>query len=164
MSKTLQNILLFVFFMVCIYNILKPVEKRIIQRFNNSYERIYVRFSLQETKRIDISNITITSYSNKDDTITRQGINVLINGDYSNYIQQMVQKLIAKVDTQGVKDIFSDELSLDQFKTQLHYYCYASLDGFYNAYQTCLDLFVEAKISEPESDKTLYDKFYKPRH
>ena len=74
----------------------------------------------------------------------------------------MVQKLIAKVDTQGVKDIFSDELSLDQFKTQLHYYCYASLDGFYNAYQTCLDLFVEAKISEPESDKTLYDKFYKP--
>ena len=107
-------------------------------------------------------NITITSYSNKDDTVTQQGINVLINGDYSNYIQQMVQKLIAKVDTQGVKDIFSDELSLDQFKTQLHYYCYASLDGFYNAYQTCLDLFVEAKISEPESDKTLYDKFYKP--
>ena len=72
MSKTLQNILLFVFFMVCIYNILKPVEKRIIQRFNNNYERINIRFSLQETKRIDISNITITSYNNEiqqcDDT------------------------------------------------------------------------------------------------
>ena len=72
MSKTLQNILLFVFFMVCIYNILKPVEKRIIQRFNNNYERINIRFSLQETKRIEISNITVTSYNNEiqrcDDT------------------------------------------------------------------------------------------------
>lgn len=107
-------------------------------------------------------NITITSYSDKEDTVTQKGLNVLINGDYSNYIQQMVQKLIAKVDTQGIKDIFNDKLSLDEFKRQLHYYCYASLDGFYNAYQTCLDLFVEAKISDPDSDKTLYDKFYKP--
>ena len=82
MSKTLQNILLFVFFMVCIYNILKPVEKRIIQRFNNSYERIYVRFSLQETKRIDISNITITSYNNEiqqcDDTPNIMASNRLV--------------------------------------------------------------------------------------
>ena len=82
MSKTLQNILLFVFFMVCIYNILKPVEKRIIQRFNNSYERIYVKFSLQETKRIDISNITITSYNNEiqqcDDTPNIMASNRLV--------------------------------------------------------------------------------------
>ena len=82
MSKTLQNILLFVFFMVCIYNILKPAEKRIMQRFNNSYERISVKFSLQETKRIDISNITITSYNNEiqqcDDTPNIMASNRLV--------------------------------------------------------------------------------------
>ena len=107
-------------------------------------------------------DITITNYSDSEDVVTKTGLNVVINGDYANYIEQMVEKLIAKVDTQGVKDIFNDDLSLEQFNKQLHYYCYASLDGFYNAYQTCLDLFVEAKISDPNSDKTLYDKFYKP--
>lgn len=82
MSKTLQNILLFVFFTVCIYNILKPVEKHIIQRFNNSYERINVKLSLQETKRIDASNITITSYNNEirqcDDTPNIMASNRLV--------------------------------------------------------------------------------------
>lgn len=105
-------------------------------------------------------DITVENYSDEDDNATYTGFSVTINADYPSYIRQMVEKLIAKVDTQGVKDIFDDELSLDDFKKQLKYYCYASLDGFYNAYQTCLDLFVEANISDENSG--LYDTFYLP--
>lgn len=82
MTKTLQNILLFVFFIICIYNILKPTEKYILQRSSNSYERLNIKLSLNETKRIDISNISITSYNNEveqcDDTPNIMASNRLV--------------------------------------------------------------------------------------
>lgn len=82
MNKITQNTLLLILFMVCIYNILKPIEKSVIQRFNNSYECLNIKFSLNETKRIDISNVTITSYNNEveqcDDTPNIMASNRLV--------------------------------------------------------------------------------------
>lgn len=108
-----------------------------------------------------VGDIILTNYSDDDDTASRIGKNVVIDANYSNYLQQMVDKLIAKVDTQGIQDIFDSELSLSDFKKQIKFYCYASLESFYNAYQTCLDLFTEADISTNTSSE-LYKKFYLP--
>lgn len=151
--------------------------KNCTQASSESAVRMYCR-ALMDTSRFKINvsttafekygnetalwtgDITVTSYSDEDDTATYEGLNVIINADYPHYLTQMVEKLIAKVDTQGIKDIFDDELTIDEFKEQLQYYCYASLESFYNAYQTCLDLFVEANISNTESK--LYNEFYAP--
>jgi 3D (Asp-Asp-Asp) domain-containing protein len=82
MNKIIQNTLLFILFIVCIYNILKPTEKYILRCSSNSYERLNIKFSLGETKRIDISNVSITSYNNKveqcDDTPNIMASNRLV--------------------------------------------------------------------------------------
>ena len=103
--------------------------------------------------------IRLTNYSNEEDTIISDVLTIQIDDDKENLINQMIEKVTAKIDTQGVKDLFSID-SIDDFNMELTKYCLASLESFHNAYQTAINVLTEQGISN-ESNK-FYKDIYLP--
>ena len=109
-------------------------------------------------------SFTLTSYAkdedgDPEDTYTTAVISVTINDDMEEYLNQKIEKIIAKLDTQGVKDIFSIE-TLEEFRTEVKKYSYNMLNSYLSAYQSALDVLTQQGISE--SNNTLYSDLYLP--
>lgn len=113
------------------------------------------------TSQIWKGTVKLTSYSNKEDTATSGELIVQIDGNHKNLINQKIEKATAKIDTLGIKDLFNID-SIDDFNTELKKYCLASLESFYNAYQTAIDVLTEQGVSN-ESDE-FYEDIYVPYH
>ncbi len=103
--------------------------------------------------------VKLTNYSKAEDTAASKVLTVVIDDNIVSFIEQRLQKSTAKIDTIGIKELFSID-DFDLFKAELKKYCLASLKGFSNAYQTVLDVLVEERVSDTESE--FYNDFYVP--
>lgn len=109
-------------------------------------------------------SFTLTSYvkdedGNPEDSYTTSVINVELTDDMTEYLNQKIEKIVAKLDLQGVKDIFKIE-DLDEFKAEIKKYSYNMLNSYLSAYQSALDVLTQQGISE--TNNALYSELYIP--
>lgn len=101
----------------------------------------------------------VTSYFDKEDTATTDFITILINDDEEIYIQQKIDKTMAKYGDTLVTDLFQIKEAAE-FEKELKKYCLNSLNSFSEAYHSALDVLTEHKQSE--EDASFYEKLYVP--
>lgn len=109
-------------------------------------------------------SFTLTSYAKDEegvpkDSYTTTVIDVELTDDMEKYLNQKIEKIVAKLDLQGVKDIFKIE-DLNEFKTEIKKYSYNMLNSYLSAYQSALDVLTQQGISEPNN--ALYNELYIP--
>ena len=108
----------------------------------------------------------LTNYSDEDDTFTSAQISVVINGDYTTFIKQKIDKTLAKEDSDkkyGISALFNIDTSLSDFEKEMKKYCLNRLISFHDACQSCIDILVEQGVSDGQSwSKDMYNKLYVP--
>lgn len=115
----------------------------------------------------------ITNYSDEEDTATSQEITVKVDGQYTAFVKQRLDKALNSAsDTNSSTDIIGlFNLDVDEnyehtsgtFDGELSKYCLNSLNIFYSACQSCMDIMITQGISEDtttELYQTLYYPFY----
>ena len=115
----------------------------------------------------------ITNYSDEEDTATSQEITVKVDGQYTAFVKQRLDKALNSAsDTNYSTDIIGlFNLDVDEnyehtsgtFDGELSKYCLNSLNIFYSACQSCIDIMITQGISEDtttELYQTLYYPFY----
>ena len=112
-------------------------------------------------------NFTVTNYSDEEDTAESAEISITINDDYETFIRQKIEKALKNTqgETESANDIIAlFKLSLDDFKAEIQKYCLTSLNSFYDACQTCLDIMIEQGVADRETwatnDPDLYTELY----
>lgn len=101
----------------------------------------------------------VTSYFDKEDTATTDFITILINDEEEIYIQQKIDKTMAKYGDTLVTDLFQIKEAAE-FEKELKKYCLNSLNSFSEAYHSALDVLTEHKQSE--EDASFYEQLYVP--
>ena len=109
-------------------------------------------------------NFTVTNYSDDTDTATSQIISVIVNDDYSSFVQQRIQKLLNKDDTEDLSISGLFKKSYNDFVVELKKYSLDCLNSFYNSCQSCIDILIEQGIGNESSwsgeDPNLYEELY----
>ena len=107
-------------------------------------------------------NFTVTSYSDDEDTADSEVITVKITEQYDAFLQQKIDKLIAKEDDDqmSIYDVLSTNHTLESFAKAITYYSLNRLKSFYDAIQTCLDVLVESDQASSSAD--FYKDLYVP--
>lgn len=113
----------------------------------------------------------ITNYSDEDDAATSQEIIVKVDGQYTAFVKQCLDKTLNSAsDTNSSTDIIGlFNLDVDEnyehtsgtFDGELSKYCLNSLNIFYSACQSCMDIMITQGISE-DSTTELYQTLYYP--
>lgn len=102
----------------------------------------------------------LTSYSDNEDTAQNTSdIIVEINDDFISYTNQRVDKAMAKINDQGLLDLYKID-SLDKFKDELHKHSAARLTSYESAYQSAIDILIQQGVASDSSD--LHDSIYIP--
>ena len=104
----------------------------------------------------------IENYSDKDDNATSESISITINADYSNYVNQKIQKVLAqsKQDKMDIVGLF--DKSLSDFTNELKKYNLDSLNNLQSICQSCIDIMIEQGIAVNQSwnGTNLYNNLY----
>lgn len=115
---------------------------------------------------------TVTNYSDEEDTATTAEITSSVTDDYETYINQKIDKLINREDTDdlSVSGLFKKELIVTDgvysgdFADELKKYGLSSLRSFHDSCQSCIDVLIEEGVSDSSiwltTQKNLYDEFY----
>ncbi len=86
---------------------------------------------------------------------------IQIDDDYGNFVLQKIKKTIDRDDVYLV-DLFDNEISLNDFKAELKKYCLNRLTSFESAYQTIIDVMIEANVANSSTYGDIYNDLYKP--
>ena len=104
----------------------------------------------------------VTNYSDEEDTAENTGyITITINDDYAYYVEQKIKKTIDRDDVYLV-DMFDSKTDLAVFKEELKKYCLSRLNSFESAYQTIIDVLIEANCSNDSTYGDIYNDLYMP--
>ncbi|MDY5576419.1 MAG: hypothetical protein SPF70_02915, partial [Lachnospiraceae bacterium] len=104
----------------------------------------------------------VTNYSDEEDIAENSGyITVTINDDYAYYVEQKIKKTIDRDDVYLV-DMFDSKTDLAVFKEELKKYCLSRLNSFESAYQTIIDVLIEANCSNDSTYGDIYNDLYMP--
>jgi len=90
-------------------------------------------------------------------------ITVTINDDYECYVKQKIQKTIDRNDIYLV-DIFDIKTELNIFQAELKKYCLNRLTSFESAYQSVIEVLIEADCADYSSYGDIYNALYLPYH
>lgn len=102
----------------------------------------------------------VKSYSDDEDIAENSSlITVQINDDYIAYVNQRIDKVMSKVNDQGLKEIYDIEEDED-FKEELHKYSATRLSSYESAFQSAIDILIEQGVGNTSSD--LYESIYLP--
>lgn len=118
------------------------------------------------TSCIWTGQITLTNYSDDEDTATSETISVDINDDYDNFVKQKIDKLLKKGDAEdySISTLFKKDL--DEFKKSLKQYSSKYLENLHNSCQGCIDILIQQGVADPttweNNNKTLYPNLYVP--
>lgn len=105
---------------------------------------------------------SVKSYSVEDDKAeSKEYITIELNDDYIAFTNQKVEKAMAKLNDQGLQDIFKID-KLDDFKEEIHKYSLQRLNSYESAYQSAIDILIEQKTATTSSPlyKTIYLPYY----
>ena len=116
---------------------------------------------------------TVTNYSDEEDTATTAQITTLVTDDYETYINQKIEKVMNREDTDdlSVSGLFKKELIVSSgtysgdFANELKKYGLKPLQSFHDSCQSCIDVMVEEGISDKSvwlsTQNNLYNSIYK---
>ena len=105
---------------------------------------------------------SVKSYSVEDDKAeSKEYVTIELNDDYIAFTNQKVEKAMAKLNDQGLQDIFKID-KLDDFKEEIHKYSLQRLNSYESAYQSAIDILIEQKTATTSSPlyKTIYLPYY----
>lgn len=109
---------------------------------------------------------SLTNYSDEEDTAISSLVSITINDDYSNFVQQKIQKSLSKNDSDDLSISGLFKKDYDLFCIELQKYSMDCLTRFYDACQGCIDILIEQGIADEKtwsgSDPNLYDDLYLP--
>lgn len=107
-----------------------------------------------------VGTITLTSYSDSDDTATTGSLTLTINDNFDKYTEQLVKKRLKALDSNkyGIVSIFEQNLST--FKNTIKAYGLDSLDQMSKCCQDVLNIIV--KQGGDVSTSSLYNLLYVP--
>lgn len=133
----------------------------------DSRYRIKVETSyLDSNTKIWTGNFNITSYSNEEDSATSETISIIVNDDYSTFVQQKIHKALKQDDTDNISISGLFALEQSEFDLELQKYSLNCLNSFYNSCQTCIDILIEQGIADNTTwsgkDPNLYNDLYLP--
>ena len=113
---------------------------------------------------------TITNYSDEEDTYTTGTVNRGITDFDETYIQQKIDKVLSKENTDDLSITGLFEKDYNDFCAELKKYALNPLISFHDACQACLDILIEQGVgssdswgsTESGSEGNLYEKLYTP--
>ena len=119
------------------------------------------------TSNVWRGNFTVTNNSDDTDTAISSTISVTVNADYETYVQQKIDKILAKqvaYDTTDIVSLF--KLSLSDFRNEIKKYGLSSLTNFRENCQSCIDVLIEQGVADQSSWASAasnpYDNLYTP--
>lgn len=104
----------------------------------------------------------ITNYDDDTDTATTNSISIRITNEYISYVQQRMQSLLDR-HSEDVSDIVTlFQLPIANFKQELKKYGQASLQIFYDACQSCMDVLIQQQAYADYADvaTSYYNNYY----
>lgn len=120
--------------------------------------------SLNSETKVWTGNFSVVNYSDEEDATITDTISVVINDDYSFYVQQKIQKALKKDNTNilNISGLFA--LSQSDFNEEIKKYSLDCLNSFYNSCQTCIDILIEQgvadKVTWSGQEPNLYEDLY----
>lgn len=120
--------------------------------------------SFDKNTNIWTGDFEVTSYSDEEDTAISSIVNVVVNDDYKNFVQQKIEKLLNKEDTDDLSISGLFKKSQEDFELELKKYSLNCLKSFHNACQSCIDILIEQGIGNKSTwsgkEPNLYDDLY----
>ena len=106
--------------------------------------------------------LTVTGYSDSDDTANTNQISLTVTSDYITYVKQNLTKTLHN-GVDGPSDITElFKLDQDEFIQEIKKYCLASLISFRDACQACMNILIEQNSTQNASGVNLYGTVYVP--
>ena len=144
-------------------NAVLAMAKTIIDsRYKIKIEKSY----LDDDTRIWTGNFIVTNYSDEEDFASSETISIIINDNYSKFVQQKIYKALKQddIDNLSITGLFA--LQHESFVLELRKYSLNYLNSFYNSCQTCIDILIEQGIADSNTwsgeDENLYEELYLP--
>ena len=115
-------------------------------------------------------NFTVTNYSDEEDTAVSEIIIVDVNDDMETFIEQKIEKILNKENTDDLSISSLFEKEYDDFCLELKKYALNPLISFHDACQACIDILIEQGVSldsswsdsDEGSENNLYENLYEP--
>lgn len=126
---------------------------------DTSLYRITAKCNIYEAK-VWKGTITLTGYSNDDDTATSSELTVYVSDATPDFIKCQIEKAMKKneVDATGTVALFKKSES--DFKQALSFYSVDNLNILASIARGCLDILIQQGVADPENE--LYSSMYLP--
>lgn len=126
---------------------------------DTSLYRITAKCNIYEAK-VWKGTITLTGYSNDDDTATSAELTVYVSDATPDFIKCQIEKAMKKneVDATGTVALFKKSES--DFKQALSFYSVDNLNILASIARGCLDILIQQGVADPENE--LYSSIYLP--
>lgn len=126
---------------------------------DTSLYRITAKCNIYEAK-VWKGTITLTGYSNDEDTATSAELTVYVSDATPDFIKCQIEKAMKKneVDATGTVALFKKSES--EFKQALSFYSVDNLDILASIARGCLDVLIQQGVADPENE--LYSSMYLP--
>lgn len=126
---------------------------------DTSLYRITAKCNIYEAK-VWKGTITLTGYSNDDDTATSAELTVYVSDATPDFIKCQIEKAMKKneVDATGTVSLFKKSES--DFKQALSFYSADNLNILASIARGCLDILIQQGVADPENE--LYSSMYLP--
>ena len=126
---------------------------------DTSLYRITAKCNIYEAK-VWKGTITLTGYSNNDDTATSAELTVYVSDATPDFIKCQIEKAMKKneVDATGTVALFKKSES--DFKQALSFYSVDNLNILASIARGCLDILIQQGVADPENE--LYSSMYLP--
>lgn len=120
--------------------------------------------SFDKNTNVWTGDFEVTSYSDEEDTAISSIVTVSVNDDYKTFVQQKIEKLLNKENTDDLSISGLFEKPQDDFELELKKYSLNCLKSFHNACQSCIDILIEQGVGNKSTwsgkDPNLYDDLY----
>ena len=104
----------------------------------------------------------LTNRSDENDSAENASyIQLTVNDDYAYYVEQKIRKTIDR-DDKYLVDIFDAETDIHAFEEELKKYCLNRLTSFEAAYQSVIDVLIEADCANNSTYVDIYNDLYLP--
>lgn len=109
--------------------------------------------------------IKLTNYSDSEDTFETTPISITVTSDYSKYVEQKLEKLLARYDQKEKANVYEPLKmeDLSEFRKACQTYCLNRLKSFADALDGCLTIMAQEGISavNPTNEKREFkEKIY----
>ena len=104
----------------------------------------------------------ITNYSNEEDSVVSDAIEVTVNNDTETFVRQKLDKALNKENTDDLSISGLFKKDYNEFCAELKKYALNPLKSFYDACDSCLNILIDQGAADKNVNPDLYENLYKP--